>query len=388
VFGGFSIFNPPILTLAKKKHNEKVRHERRLLREAPVNSLLNFGSFLAPRTICRLGAVVLATFVASPAFAQSAEEFFASKHDLNLITSGDSGGGYDLYTRLVARHLGKYLPGKPNYIVNNMPGGGGVRASNHLYNVAPKDGSVIGLIDRGMATAPLLYGEQSKTQFDAVKFNWIGSAMRESGMGVISTKAPATTIEGARQHEVFFGATGPETDPAMYARLFNELFGTKIKVISGYPGQPETFQAIEKGELHGLFMSGWSGNGRNYVRDQIKKGNLKLFVQMATKRDPMHDDTPTILELVENPQDKQIVELVLTRLSLGRPFVGPPGIPADRVAWRKAVRSEDPDLLAEAKKTRLALDPMYGEEAQELVKRLYATPPDVIERTRHIVRVK
>jgi tripartite-type tricarboxylate transporter receptor subunit TctC len=257
--------------------------------------------------------------------------------------------------------------------------------------VAPKDGSIIGLIDRGMATAPLLYGDATKTQFDAVKFSWIGSAMRESGMGVISTKAPATTIEGARQHEVFFGATGPETDPAMYARLFNELFGTKIKVITGYPGQPETFQAIEKGELHGLFMSGWSGNGRAYVREQIKKGTLTLFVQMATKRDPMHNDTPTILELVKTPQDKQIVELVLTRLSLGRPFIGPPGIPADREAMLRAAfrqAMEDPDLQAEAKKTRLALDPIYGEEAQELITRLYATPTDVVERTRNIVRVK
>lgn len=338
-----------------------------------------------------LGTALLAAVTAASAWAQSAEEFYAGKRDMNMITSGDSGGGYDLYTRLVARHLGKHLPGKPNFIVNNMPGGGGVRAANHLYNVAAKDGSVIGLIDRGMATAPLLYGDASKTQFDAVKFSWIGSAMRESGMGVISTKAPATTVEGAREHEVFFGATGPETDPAMYARLVNELFGTKIKVITGYPGQPETFQAIEKGELHGLFMSGWSGNGQAYVRDQMKKGQLTLLMQMSTKRDPMHNETPTILELVKSPQDKQIVELILTRLSLGRPFIGPPDIPADRVALlRTAFRQsmEDADLLAEAKKTRLALDPIYGEEAQELITRLYATPSDVLERTRKIVRVK
>jgi tripartite-type tricarboxylate transporter receptor subunit TctC len=338
-----------------------------------------------------LAAALLASLTTAPASAQSADEFYAGKRDMNMITSGDSGGGYDLYTRLVARHMGKYLPGKPTIIVNNMPGGGGVRAANHLYNVAAKDGSIIGLIDRGMATAPLLYGDDSKTQFDAVKFAWIGSAMRESGMGVISTKAPATTLDGAREHEVFFGATGPETDPAMYARLFNELFGTKIKIITGYPGQPETFQAIEKGELHGLFMSGWSGNGRAYVRDQIKRGTLTLFVQMASTRDPLHADTPTILELVKTPQEKQIAELILTRLELGRPFIGPPGIPADRVALLRAAfrqSMEDKDLRAEAEKTRLAIDPVYGDEAQALIERLYATPPDVIERTRKIVRVK
>lgn len=335
-------------------------------------------------------AFVASVLSISPVLSQSADAFYKGKKELNIVTSGDAGGGYDLYTRLVSRHMGKYIPGNPSFIVNNMPGGGGIRAANYVYNVAPKDGSTISLIDRGMATAPLLYGEESKAQFNAVKFTWIGSAMREMGMGVLSMRAPALTLEEAREKEIFFGATGPETDPAMYTRLFNELFGTKIKVITGYPGQPETFQAIEKGELHGLFMSGWSGNGRAYVRDQISKGQMKLLVQMASKRDPQHADTPTILELVRSPQDKQIVELILTRLSLGRPFIGPPDIPKDRVALlRSAFRQamEDKDLQDEAKKTRLALDPMWGDEAQELIERLYQTPKDVLERTRKIVRV-
>lgn len=339
------------------------------------------------------GATVFAVgmSLAAPVLSQNAEAFYSAKKELNIVTSGDAGGGYDLYTRLVARHMGRYLPGAPNFIVNNMPGGGGIRATNYMYNVAPKDGSTISLIDRGMATAPLLYGEESKAQFDAVKFTWIGSAMRESGMGVLSTRAPALTLQAAREKELFFGATGPETDPAMYTRLVNELFGTKIKVIMGYPGQPETFQAIETGELHGLFMSGWSGNGRAYVLDQLARGQMKLLMQMAAKRDPRHADTPTILELVESPQDKQIVELILTRLSLGRPFIGPPAIPSDRVvvlrsAFRQAL--EDPTLRAEAEKQRLALDPMWGDEAQMLIERLYQTPPDVLERTRKIVRVK
>jgi tripartite-type tricarboxylate transporter receptor subunit TctC len=322
--------------------------------------------------------------------AQSAEEFFRSKKEFSLITSSSAGGGYDQYSRLVARHMSKYLPGNPNIIVQNMVGGGGIRAANYIYNVAPKDGTVFSLIDRGMPTAPLLYGEKSQARFDAVKFSWIGSIMRETGMGVVTTRSVVKNIEDAKKHEIFFGTTGPETDPAMFVRLVNELLGTKIKAIHGYKGQPDEFQAAEKGELDGLFMSGWSGPGRAYVRDQMSRGQMGLLVQMATEKDPQHLDTPTILELVSHPDDRQIIGLVLGRMTLGRPFIAPPGIAQDRVvllraAFRKAV--EDPELRADADRQKLAIDPTWGAEAEEVIKRLYQTPRQVVERTRKIVAV-
>ena len=188
---------------------------------------------------------------------------------------------------------------------------------------------------------------------------------------------------------MFFGATGPETDPAMYARLMNDLVGTKIKVINGYKGQPEEFQAVEKGELDGLFMSGWSGPGRAYVRDQIGKGRMRLLVQMAPERDPQHMDTPTIMDLVSAPRDRQIVELVMDRVSLGRPVVAPPGLASDRLAllraaFRQAI--EDPELRADAEMQRLAIDPTFGAEAQDIIERLYRSPPEVVERMRKIVQ--
>jgi tripartite-type tricarboxylate transporter receptor subunit TctC len=322
--------------------------------------------------------------------AQPADEFFRSKRELFFITSSAVGGGYDSYSRLLARHMTKYLPGNPRIVVQNMLGGGGIRATNFLYNVAARDGSYLGLIDRGMPTAPLLYGERSQTRFEAVKFTWLGSLMRETGMGVITTRSPVKTIEDARVHLVNFGATGPETDPAMYARLVNELLGTKIKVINGYKGQPDEFQAVERGELDGLFMSGWSGPGRAYVRDQIKRDQLRLLVQMAPKRDPDHMETPTLLDLVATPSDRAIVQLILDRIELGRPVIAPPDVPADRtallrLAFSKAV--QDPDLVNEAGKLKLALDPMNGADAQALISRLYQTPPDVLARTRKIVQV-
>ena len=153
-----------------------------------------------------------------------------------------------------------------------------------------------------MPTAPLLYGDKSQARFEAVKYAWIGSLMRETGMGVITARSRVKSIEDAKIHSTHFGATGPETDPAMYARLVNELVGTKIRVINGYKGQPEQFQAIERSELDGLFMSGWSGPGRAYVRDQIVRDQMRLLVQMAPARDPEHAETPTLLDLVASPR--------------------------------------------------------------------------------------
>ena len=330
-----------------------------------------------------------ASLLASPTRAQPADEFFRGKKELNLITSSAVGGGYDSYSRLIAHHMSKYLPGNPTIVVQNMLGGGGIRATNYMYNVAPRDGTVFALIDRGMPTAPLLYADKSQARFDAVRLSFLGSIMRETGMGVMSARSKVKSIEDAKLYPMFFGATGPETDPAMYARLVNDLIGTKIKVINGYKGQPEEFQAVEKGELDGLFMSGWSGPGRAYVRDQISKGQMRLLVQMAPARDPQHPDTPTLMDLVSSPQDRQIVALVMDRVALGRPVVAPPGLAADRLAllraaFRQAI--DDPELRAEAEKLRLAIDPTFGDEAQSVIERLYASPTDVVERMRKIVQ--
>ena len=160
----------------------------------------------------------------------------------------------------------------------------------------------------------------------------------------------------------------------MYPRLLNQLIGTKFKIVYGYKGQPDIFHAVEHNELHGLFMSGWSGNGRAYVLDRMSKGEMKLLLQISAERDPRHKQTPTVLEVVTNADDKRIIELLLSRLSLGRPFMAPPGVPADRVqalrtAFRKSV--EDPELIAEAEKSRLAIDPIWGEEAQKLITQVY-----------------
>src|SRR5437667_7820489 len=207
----------------------------------PLSRSASQGARMVRRSHALIGlCAVVASLVAplTAARAQSAEEFYRGKKELTLITSSSVGGGYDQYSRLVARHMPKYLPGNPSIIVQNMVVGGGIRAANTIYNVAAKDGSIYCLIDRGMPTAPLLYGERSKAQFDATRFSWIGSLMRETGMGVLGGHSVVKTIDDAKRHEIFFGSTGPETDPAMFVRLVNELVKTRLKVIHGYKGQP------------------------------------------------------------------------------------------------------------------------------------------------------
>ncbi len=323
----------------------------------------------------------------SPAVAQETE-FWRGK-TVTIIAPTAPGGGYDAYTRMVARHIGKHLPGQPAVVVYNMPGAGGMVAANHLYNVAPKDGTVFALFDRAIPTAPLLYGEESKARFDPLKLTWLGSLAREAGMGVVSTKAPALTVEEAKKTELFFGSTGSETDAATYVRLFNELFGTRIKVIPIYKAQPEIFLAIERGELHGLFVTGFSANARTYVEDQIAKGQMKLMVQMTLEKDPKLPDVPGVLDYVSKEQDRQVIELLLSRLSLGRPFIAPPDLPPERAtALRGAFEKllQDPDFMAEAQKSGLPVQPILASEAEEIIRRLYQYPSKIVQRTRSLVR--
>jgi tripartite-type tricarboxylate transporter receptor subunit TctC len=336
-----------------------------------------------------MGVVLVAGLSAAlaPAPVAKADDFFRSR-EITIMVGSDPGGGYDGYARLFARFMPRYIAGTPVMVVRNMPGAGGIRSANFIYNVAPKDGTTIGILDRGIPTAPLLYGEASKAQFDGTRFAWIGSAMRESGMGVVSSRSPAHSIEEAKHVDVMLGSNGAESDPAMYPRLLNALIGTRFKIINGYKGQPEMFNAVEKDELHGLFMSGWSGPGRDHVLKWVGEGKALLLVQMSLKRDPaIPDNVPMVMDLLGSEDDRRIIEMVLARLELGRPFVGPPDTLSDRVetlraAFRKA--TEDPELLADARRQKYVINPIYGADAEELIARLYATSPEALERMRRI----
>ena len=213
----------------------------------------------------------------------------------------------------------------------------------------------------------------------------------EIGVGLVATKAPALTLADMKAREVTFGANGLETDPAMFARLINALIGTKIKTVIGYPGQTEYYLAMQRGETDGLFMSGWSGPNRQQALRDVGKGELRYFVQMTSTRHPDFGNTPTIMEIVGDEKDRQMISILLSRLDLGRPFLAPPDVPADRVAlMRKAFRAsaEDPELKAEVEKAGNRIDPIFGDETQAMIQKLYATPDDVLKRMQSIVRIK
>ena len=248
---------------------------------------------MSKTVLMRVAAVLVAAWPVL-AQAQSAEDFFRGKKELNLITSSAAGGGYDSYSRLLAQHMSKYLPGNPTIVVQNMLGGGGIRAANYIYNVAPRDGTVFGLIDRGMPTAPLLYADKSQARFDAVKLTWIGSIMRETGMGVLSARSAVASIDDARTHPDVLrrDRAGNRSGDVCAARQrarrnqdqgHQRLQGTAGRV-SG-DGERRARRIVHERMV---------GPGRAYVRDQIGKGRMRLLVQMAPTRDPQHTDTPTI----------------------------------------------------------------------------------------------
>jgi tripartite-type tricarboxylate transporter receptor subunit TctC len=345
------------------------------------------------RSLLSLGGIAAAILAWNGAVAaQTAEEFYCDQSELRIVVSSSPGGGYDTFGRLVAQYMSRYIPCNPTFVVENMPGGGGVRAGNYLYNTAPRDGTVISIIDRGVLTAPILYGASTETQFDGTEFLWLGSLVQERGVGMVRTDAPIGSLADATTTKAFFGASGVETDAAMYARLVNSLLGTQIETITGYAGQTEYYLAMEQGETDGLFMSGWSGPNRLQAMQARDRGDLKFIVQMARDRDPeVGEDVPTIYELLQNEDDRKVIDLLLSRLILGRPFIAPPGIPEDRFAvLRNAFASavQDPELLADMERLNYRISPVLGEEAQKLMADVYATPEEVISRVREIVAVQ
>ena len=197
--------------------------------------------------------ILFAGLASQAARAETAQEFYRTRPNMRMIVSSTAGGGYDMMGRIAARYISRYLPGEPPIVVQNMPGGGGITATNYLYAVAPKDGTLIGHIDRGMATTALLYGANTQAQFKATELNWLGSISREVGVGLVSKASPVRTLDDMRKREIVIGTNGPETDSAMYARLSNQLLGTKFKVVFGYPGQVDDTALKPAGEVHWQF---------------------------------------------------------------------------------------------------------------------------------------
>jgi tripartite-type tricarboxylate transporter receptor subunit TctC len=329
-------------------------------------------------------AAALLALAAHPAAADAVADFYHGRQ-VQFLNAATPGGGYDTYARTIAPVLAKHIPGNPTIIVQNMPGAGGVVLGNYLYNVAAKDGLTIGLLNNTVPFEPMYKNRQA--QFDAAKFNWLGSPNQETALLTIWHSVPVNSIEEARTHPLILGASGVNSTPAFYARVENAVLGTQIKLIAGYPGQTESLLAMEKGENDGYGSAFWSSL-KATKPDWIRDKQIKFLVQFGAAPNPELKDVPFAPAITRNEADKQLAELASGQLAIGRPLMAPPGLPADRLtALQVAVRDtlKDPDFLAGCEKAHLECDSQVsGEEISALLKRLYAAPEPVVERLRKI----
>jgi tripartite-type tricarboxylate transporter receptor subunit TctC len=332
-----------------------------------------------------LTAMLLACLaVTGAARAEPVEDFYRGR-TLNLVVGYSVGGGYDIHGRLLARHLGKHIPGNPGIIVQNMPGGGSLRSANFLYNAAPKDGSTIGIFSRGMAMEPLIGA--SNTQYDARKFSWLGSITNEASVCATSSMSKVKTWNDLLATPFTVAGEGSGSDPDIFATMIKNVFGAKLRLVAGYPGSAEMTLAIERGEVDG--RCGWTWSSIKLQRPEWIAGHrLNVLVQLASHRIPDLADVPLLTEHATTDRQRQIVSVILGRQVMGRPVVAPPAIPADRKdALRRAFDATmaDPEYVAEATARGLEINPVGGADLDKLLGDLYATPPDIIAEVRAII---
>lgn len=327
-----------------------------------------------------------ASAVGGSATAQSVEEFYKSR-PLTVIVGYATGGGYDTHVRSVMRYYNKYLPGQPNIIVQNMVGAGSLLATNHLYNIAVKDGSVIGMV-RAPVLEPLI--GTSASNFDANKFSWIGSGMTEFTVCAVRNNPQVNNFEDARKIPFTLAGSGPGSDDHMISMMLIKLAGMKARMINGYPGTSESLLAMERNEVDG--RCGWSYSTIKLLRpDWLADKRLRILVSLSMERWPELPDVPSIMELVTNEEHKQILKLAILSADLGRPFIAPPEVPAGRLEALRAAfvkTIQDPEYVSEALKRNETPILVDGPRAAAIIKELFSTPPEVLKQAKAIANEK
>jgi predicted outer membrane repeat protein len=326
-----------------------------------------------------LGLIAAAIAAGPPAArAQSADEFFRTA-SLSMYVGSGSGGGYDAIARLVARHMSRYLPGNPTFVIRNMPAAAGVQSANFIYNSAPRDGSAILAAQNASLMLPLY--DSPVAHFDPRKFEWIGSTDKQQAVCVTWITSPIKTLEDARKREVPVAATGVSAGPGIFPKILNALFGTKFKVISGYDTGSMRL-ALEKGEVEGICGLAWQ-TYKAVSFDWIEGRKLNVLVQLGLTKNSELPDVPLALDLLKNPDDRSVLELIVLVQEFGRPFLAPPGVPAERMAaYRQAFAAvlKDPEFRAESARQRMGIDPLDDREIAALLARAYAAPKPIRDR--------
>lgn len=331
--------------------------------------------------IALVGVLLLVPLLPSGAARADAVEDFYRGKNLKLLIGAGVGGGNDTYARFLARHMARYIPGNPTFVPQNMPAGAGAQVAANLANVAPRDGSVIAAVNRATAFDPLFTGRDYK--FDPRQLIWLGSLNKETNLIVAWHTAPVKTAAEMFTTEMVLGAQSAGADSAVYPRLINARLGGKFRVVLGYEGEQASL-ATEKGEVDGRASMPWT-TLKTLHPDWVRDKKVNILVQMALERDPELPDVPNILDFVKDPEDRALFEALFARQQMGRPFVAPPEVPADRVkALRAAIPATlaDPAFQADAKKTGIDIQYVDGEEIERLIRRAYALPPNVLQSIR------
>lgn len=326
--------------------------------------------------------VAVLASLAGAASAESAADFFRGK-TISLIIGSGEGGGYDISGRLTAEYLSKYIPGHPTVIARNMPGASGMRAADYMYNVASQDGTVISL---PQPTTLLNKVIEPAARYDPQTFNWIGRLSGPPSYGVVWHTAKVQSIEQAKRAElVIAAAQGPGTGSNVVLAL-NHLVGTKLALVKGYKSVSESGLAMERGEVQAISSGSWEFfEGKGWISQQM----VRFLYVVALRRDPRLPDTPTIGDLATNAADRDVLNTIATASDIGRSILAPPNVPADRVetlrsAFMQMVR--DPDLIRETERRKVALEPLAGNELQDLVTQAMRVSPEVAERARRTIR--
>ena len=330
-------------------------------------------------------ALVIASLIIAGAMPAAAQTDTLAGKTVQMIIGFGPGGGYDLWGRTVARHIGKHLPGKPNVVPQNMPGAGSFTAASYIFNIAPKDGSALGIIARDAALGPL--SGATGARFDPLRLSWIGTPAKETNVCIAYHTAPVKTVQELTAKQLILGDTGPGTGTRSYPKALNELIGTKFKLVGGFPASSDVFLAMERGEVDGICESLDSIKIRRPSWIPDKK--IAILFQGGAAPNPELKDVPFVLDLARTAEAKQAIEFLYAGQGIGRPFVAPPDMPADRLKMlRDAFNATmtDADFVAEARKSKLEIEPETGEHLAALIEKIYATPKPIVDRVTSLIK--
>lgn len=330
------------------------------------------------------GAIFSLLLLTTPVAAQPGGDTFAAKSVAMIIGFGP-GGGYDLWGRTVGRHIGRHLPGAPTVIPQNMPGAGSYAAASYIFNIAPKDGSVLGIIARDAALGPL--SGATGARFDPTRLSWIGTPTKETNVCVAYHTSQVKSVLDLYDKQLIVGDTGPGTGTRSYPKALNELLGMKFKLVGGFPASSDVFLAMERGEVEGICESLDSIKIRR--PDWIPTRKISILFQGGAEPNPELDGVPFVLDLALTGEQRQALEFLYAGQGIGRPFVAPPDLPPDRLKMlRDAFKATmtDPAFVAEAQKSKLDLEPEDGEHLAVLIAKIYATPKPIVDKITGMIK--